>query len=129
MTTPTEPGQFREQLRRDLRRALVARDQDRISALRTLIAAVDNAEAVPVNDDALRWTDGPIAGSASGVRSTEVPRRQLAMTDVHAVLRDLIGEYDTHTRDYRSMGRHDAADRLRRRADTLRGYLDSWATR
>jgi hypothetical protein len=123
MKNPKEPWEFREELRRELRAALTSRQPDRISALRTLIAALDNAEAVPADVDSQRSTDGVIAHSSHGVGSAEAPRRELHTKDVQAILRDLLGEYDTQAQHYRSFHQHEAADRLRRKANVLRAYL------
>ncbi|AQT79733.1 hypothetical protein B1R94_11350 [Mycolicibacterium litorale] len=51
--------------------------------------------------------------------------RQLTTSDVHAVIRDLREEYETHAEQYRRMRRHDAADRHRRLAAILGNYLST----
>lgn len=45
------------------------------------------------------------------------------MSDVHAIVRDLLREYETQEKNYRSMYQHEAADRLRRQASVLHAYL------
>jgi hypothetical protein len=114
---------FRDDLRRDLRAALKSRQHDRVSALRTLIAAIDNAEATQPDAESPRSVDGVIAHSSPGVGSSEAPRRALAMSDVDAIVRDLLCEYQTQGEQYRSMHQHDAADRLERKASILRTLL------
>lgn len=47
------------------------------------------------------------------------------MSDVHAIVRDLLREYETQAEHYRSMHEHEAADRLRGQADVLCAYLDA----
>ncbi|MBO0677671.1 hypothetical protein JRC04_09380 [Mycolicibacterium sp. S2-37] len=123
MNAARNSREFREHVRRDLRAALKSRQADRVSALRTLIAAVDNAEAVPADANSPRSTPGVIASSSPGVGSAEVPRRELDWGDVQAILRDLLVEYRTQAEQYRSNHRHEAADRLGRQADVLQVYL------
>ncbi|UMB69510.1 hypothetical protein [Mycobacterium paraterrae] len=45
------------------------------------------------------------------------------MTDVHAIIRGLVGDWETQATHYRSLQQHDAADRLVREAEILRAYL------
>jgi hypothetical protein len=121
---PTQDSSaFRDRLRRDLRAALTSRQSEMISTLRTMIAAIDNAEAVHPGPKSPQSTDGTIAHSSPGVGSTEAPRRELDMSDIQVIVGDLICEYETHGEQYRSMRQHDAAERLQRKADILRTYL------
>lgn len=116
---------FREGLRRDLRAALKSRQPDTISALRTLIAAIDNAEAIPPDPDPPRSDDSVVALSSPGVGSTEAPRRDLAMADIEGIVRDLLCEYETTGVHYRSIHQHEASDQCRRKAAIVRAYLDA----
>ena len=106
---PADAHALRAVLRRDLGIALKTRRAEAVAALRTTIAVIDNAEAVDP--------------TTVGVGSTEVPRRDLSIADVRAVVADHIDDYVTEADRYQSLGRHDAAQRLRRQADTLRTYL------
>ncbi|BBZ28942.1 hypothetical protein MMAD_32370 [Mycolicibacterium madagascariense] len=123
MKHPLDPWILREEVRRDLRTAIKSRQPETISVLRTIIAAIDNAEAIQPEAHMPRSADGTVAHSSPGVGSTEAPRRELAMRDVHAIIRDLLHEYDTQAQQYRSMRQHEAADRLRRQANILHSYL------
>jgi uncharacterized protein len=115
VTRNQQPGQpidahaLRALLRRDLGTALKARHAESVAALRTTIAAIDNAEAVDP--------------ATVGVGSTEVPRRDLSMADTRAIVHNHIDDYVTEADRYQSLGQEDAAQRLRRQADTLRAYL------
>jgi hypothetical protein len=70
-------------LRRDLTAAIKARDRVAVAALRSTIAAIENAESVDVN---LTWpsttSSEHVAGSTAGVGSTDVERRVLSGGDV-----------------------------------------------
>ncbi|BBY19095.1 GatB/YqeY domain-containing protein [Mycolicibacterium litorale] len=122
MTPADEPVAFRERLRHDLRAAMKERRREAVSALRTLIAAIDNAEAARPGTGSPRSAGGVIAQSSPGVGSTEVPRRLLTAEDVRAIVDDLVAEYETQAKQYGSMRQEDAAERLRRAADVLRAY-------
>lgn len=61
------PQALRDALRRDLASAMKAREPDAVSALRTVIAAIDNAEAVPAPDESptRSTTAGPTSRRAT----------------------------------------------------------------
>ena len=65
------PRALRDALRRDLASAMKAREPDAVSALRTAIAAIDNAEAVPAPDERAATTSGHIAGARAGLGAAE----------------------------------------------------------
>lgn len=125
MTHAEDSWAFREEVRRDLRTALKSRKKETVSVLRTMITAIDNAEAVRPEQQTPRSADGAVAYSLPGVGSSEVPRRELTMPDVHAIVADLLREYEKQERQYRSMHQHEAADSLRRQASVLGSYLDT----
>lgn len=124
----TDPDQvcvrLRARMRADLTTAMKARDKDAVAALRTALAAIDNAEAVPVPAPA-----GPaasseyVAGTSVGLGSAEAARRELTLDDLHTVLRAQIDEGLAEADTYAAHGRPDDADRLRRQAELLRPYL------
>jgi uncharacterized protein len=106
-----DPWTLRERLRNDLQVALKSGRRESVSTLRTMIAAVDDAEAVALD--------------AAAVGVTEVPRRELSASDLDAIVRIVLREFLTQSEHYRTLGRHDAAERLARQAATVRGYLDA----
>lgn len=124
----SDPDQLRGRLRAGLTAAMKARDKDAVAALRTALAAIDNAEAVPPVPT-VPTVAGPaatsesIAGAAVGLRSTEVTRRELTPDDLQVVLRAQIDERHTEAATYDGLGRADAAERLRREAAVLETYL------
>lgn len=117
---------LRASLRKDLVAAMKSRDKETVSALRTAIAAIDNAEAVAVEDvsSSSSQVGEHVAGAASGVGATEVSRRELSLPDVREVLAGQIAERRTEAEGYDSLGQFDAAARLRREADVLAAYID-----
>lgn len=114
---------LRARLRTDLVAAMKARDTDAVAALRTTIAAIDNAEAVEAGAST-RGTGGEhIAGAVAGVGSTEAERRALSPDDVRAIVQEQIADRTAEADRYVSLGQTDAAGRLRREAEALRTYL------
>ena len=82
-------------LRVRLRAALVearrSRDTVATSTVRTVLAALDNAEAVPV--DSVRAA-GAVEDSARGVGESDAPRRVLSDADEPAILEAEIASLD-----------------------------------
>ena len=118
-----EPWVLRSMLRADLTTAMKARQVEAVAALRTALAAIDNAEAVEVPGSTGALAGGRIAGAQSGVGSTEARRRDLSIGEVRAILSGQIEERVAAAALYDAKGQHDAAGRLRREADALRRYL------
>ena len=114
---------LRSTLRADLVVAMKARQPDAVSALRTAIAALDNAEAVSVTVEPPEATSEHVAGAYVGIGRADVPRRVLSLSEVEAVLREQVDEHSAEADRYDAHGHHETAVRLRRMADTLRTYL------
>ena len=104
MTPDTGPQALRDTLRRDLTRAMKAREPDAVSALRTAIAAIDNAEAVPAPDETLATTSGHIAGARAGIGAAEAARRNLSPSEQQAILRDQVSAYNAEADRYAALG-------------------------
>jgi uncharacterized protein len=114
----------RTRLRRDLIVALKARDDVAVVALRSAIAAIDNAEAVEVRGASRReGSSEHIAGASAGVGSAEAERRVLSDAGVQAVIRAQADERSQAAHEYEELGRDDVAVRLRLEAALLRAYL------
>lgn len=125
MTAHPETVQdLRSALRADLLTAMKARRSEVVSALRTALAAVDNAEAVAVPNAPMESASEHVAGAGIGVGSTETERRTLSIDEVRSLLRVQVQERVTEAELYDSYGRSEAAERLRREADALRKYTD-----
>jgi uncharacterized protein YqeY len=107
--------ELKERLRADLKAAMQARAADEVRLLRTLIAALDNAEAVAVAQD--KYVPRPF-----GDPGAEVPR--LVLED-DAVDRLLVSEIETRlaaAADYDRHQRNDEAVRLRTEAVLIERY-------
>ena len=119
----TSPRTLRDTLRRGLASAIKARELDAVSALRTAIAAIDNAEAVPVPETGQATTSGHIAGARAGVGAAEAARRDLGESEQRAILRGQVTGYTAEADRYEALGQPDAARRLRSQARLLGAYL------
>jgi uncharacterized protein YqeY len=119
-----DPSMLRSLLRADLVAAMKARQREAITALRTAIAAIDNAEAVTAPDRPGPAMNEHVAGAGVGVGSTEAARRVLSVADLRAILREQIAARRDEADRYDRYGEAGAADRLRREADVLKQYLN-----
>ncbi|HVQ43942.1 MAG TPA: hypothetical protein VMT30_03165 [Candidatus Saccharimonadia bacterium] len=70
--------------------ATKARKSVEVSALRSLLARISNAEAVPADQSHI--ASSSIAGASVGVGSTEAPRKQLSYMDVQEIIQAEIQE-------------------------------------
>jgi uncharacterized protein YqeY len=105
----TDSDGLRAALRADLAAAMKSRDADAVAALRTAIAAIDNAEAVDRPEREAATTSDRFAGSHVGVGSTEVARRDLTLHDVQEIVSEQMAERLTEADRYDQLGRREAA--------------------
>ena len=109
---------FKDRLRTDMKAAMLARATDEVRLLRTLIAALDNAEAVPGAQDRH-------AQRAFGDSSGEVPRHEL---DEEAIAEIFAAEMAARLAAAAVYERHDQtelAERLRGEAALIGRYRTS----
>ena len=99
---------IRARMQAEIAAALKARDAQRVSVLRTTLAAVANAEAV----------DQSAAVAATG----DVERRQLSAADIRAIVVRERDELRSDADGLGALGRPEAAD-LAARAAILDAYL------
>jgi len=120
-TDPVSPGvtPIRTALRSAITNAIKQRDRAALTAYRTALAAIDNAEAVPVGGE---HRAGSIERSAAGVGRADAPRRGLNEQDMVEIVRREAGERRA-TADALGTMSPEAADQLRREADLLLALL------
>lgn len=109
-------SQLREQMKTDLRSAMKARATEDVVTLRSVLAAIDNAEAVPV---------APTSSSVAPVigRSADVPRKVLSADDIRQLVQHEVDERRHASATYAQLGQAAEAERLQRAADLLAAYL------
>ena len=124
MTRPfSNAVELRAILRRDLTAAMKCRDADAVTALRTAIAAIDNAQAVAAPEAAPPATSAHIAGARAGLGAAEAARPELTASELEAILRGQLAEYTREADGYAAHGQDAAAQRLRNQASLLSRYL------
>ena len=78
---------IRDRLQRALREALRARDKIAVSALRSALAALDNATAVSPGPVRAAASGPHFAGAAAGLGAGEVPPRGLTAGEAEQIVR------------------------------------------
>lgn len=76
-------GSVRVALRSALTAAMRSRDRSAASVYRSVLAALDNAEAVPVD---VMPRAGAVESSAVGIGAAEAPRRELTEAEQRAIV-------------------------------------------
>jgi len=116
-----KPSPLYARLREALSPALKARDRVAVAALRSALAAVDNAQAVDA-PPAPR-SGGVVAGAVTGLGAGEAPRRELSEGEIVAIVRAEVDDRREAAADYERAGKTDAAGRLTAEADVLAALL------
>lgn len=117
---------LRLRMRQALPEAMRARDKAAVSALRSTLAALDNAEAVPVGEAGLRGL--ALEQSPVGVGVTEAARRELSESDAVQIVRAEAAERLDAAAQLTSPAHADRAARLRAEAAVLLGFIDGPGT-
>ncbi|MGH3434565.1 MAG: GatB/YqeY domain-containing protein [Thermocrispum sp.] len=115
---------MRVELRAGLTAAIKAKDRVGITALRSALAAIDNAEAVPVESAPASLTGREhVAGGAAGLAASEAERKELTADVIHAIVEREVADSVLAAEEYARLGRDDQAERLRAEAAVLSRYL------
>jgi hypothetical protein len=115
-------SQLRTRLEADIRPAMRARDRVRISAIRTTLSAISNAEAVTSTGSVVHDT---ATTGAPGVYASEARRRELTEDEVRAIVTAERDGFRADAGHLRELDQHDEADTLEGKAAVLDGYLDT----
>lgn len=108
---------MKARLRADLTVALKARDAVATRAIRSLVSALDNAEAPPS-------VPGGWAPAAFGSGEAEIERLRLDAEQVRAIVAAEAGEREHAATELDRFGRGEAAAALRAEMAVVRLYLD-----
>ena len=95
--------------------AMKARDQAAVAALRSALAAIENAAAVPDGADESKGVGLP----AAGLGVTEVARRTQDDAEIDRIVRAEVTDRLTAAADYDRLGRGERSERLRAEAAAL----------
>ena len=112
-------------LRQRLTTALRERDKPTAAAIRSAIAALENAEAVPMPHGAVTATSTHVAGAAIGVGAAEAERLALDEETEAAILRAEVDSLLEAAGEYDSLGRGERAVEARTAANELTGVVHS----
>jgi uncharacterized protein YqeY len=118
---PGPAAPLRQRLRDALGVAIKERDRVAAGALRSALAAIENAEAVEPGPDADRGLG--IGQIPVGVGAAEAARRELTERDVERIVRAEITEREAAAHGYELAGRSSHASRLRLEIDVLSRHL------
>jgi uncharacterized protein YqeY len=108
--------QLREQMKRDLVQAMKARQTATVATLRSALAAIDNAEAVPVDETT------PIIPFVT--QRPDVPRKVLSDADIQEILQKEVDERNAASAEYARLGQSTEAERLQASAALIANYLN-----
>ena len=118
---PTIP--LRQRLRDALTTAIKSRDRVAVSALRSTLAAIDNAEAVDRPSSADR--NLAIEMIPTGAGAAEVARRILTESQVEQIVRAELADRRTAADTYDQAGQQEHAERLRNEISAVSRHLES----
>jgi hypothetical protein len=108
---------LKSKLRRDLRSAMLTKDPLRVRVLRALVAALDDAQAVPPGEQHARYIV-----HAFGDRSAEVPRLSLTEKDVQALLARETAARTAAAAEMERLGQNGRAQDLHKEAAIVASY-------
>jgi uncharacterized protein YqeY len=98
------------------------RDTTRVSALRSALSAIDNAET-PNDAEVKAPVSGTIANSVVGLGAAEVSRRELSDAQIRELVHAEIDERLTAADDFTAGGRTERATAMRAEAAVLTDLL------
>jgi hypothetical protein len=111
---------MKSRLRTDLRSAMLAKEHVRVRVLRAVIAALDNAQAVPIGDRHARYVV-----HAFGDRSTEVARLALGAWDVQHLLTGEAAARTSAAEEMERLRQTGRAEELHREAAVIAEYCEA----
>jgi hypothetical protein len=101
-----------------------AQRRDEMAALRSLIAAIDNAEAVGDNPPAPWTSSAHVAAAVRGLRAGEAERRVLSEHELRRLIDAELWERGAQAEKLEVLGRAEEASRLRFEAEVISRYRE-----
>ena len=86
-----------------------ARDRDAVRALRSLLAAIDNAGAIEVEHEPTAGGSSPIAGATAGAGSSEARRHEVDAAGLEQLVAEHLAELRQAGERYERMGEPERA--------------------
>ena len=84
--------EIKSRLSIDLKNAVKEKNPLAVNAIRSLMSAIDNAGAVPVEKSEVMPMSGGIAGATEGLGSSEALRRELSDEEIKQIIQKEINE-------------------------------------
>ncbi|CAN5589393.1 hypothetical protein BH10ACT3_BH10ACT3_20950 [soil metagenome] len=109
-----------ERLQQSIKVAMTSRDRPTVAVLRSVLGAVQNAQAVSADSASIVDGDSHIAGAVDGLGAGDVPRRRLSVDDLVAILNGEVDDRVTASEQYRQLGRDEEAARMDQEAAVIR---------
>lgn len=110
---PTTTLPIRDRLKADLLKAMKERDKIATTTIRTMLGAIDNAEAVELPQGLVYAIDG----------SAEVPRRLLTEEDIRAILKREREERQRAYANYQALGLATETEQVQQELSVFERYL------
>ena len=104
---------LRQRINADLLLAMKAKDTVAISALRSVLSALDNATAVPAST-----VPAPVFG-----HNGDVPGRDLSDSDCQSIISAAVSDRSAAAEEYERLGRDDVAARMRAEQAVMERYI------
>jgi hypothetical protein len=114
--------EIKTRLSTDLRQALKNKDNIATKTIRSLMSAIDNAEAIAIETPSIMPMAGLIAGATEGLGSTEVMRKELTGQDIQEIIKKEIDEIQNAIDLMKDYKRPETKD-LEKQIDVLKKYL------
>jgi uncharacterized protein YqeY len=118
------PPELRDVLRAALAPAIRDRDTITVAALRSALAAIENAEAVE-SAPHRSPNPSPIAGSVSGLGASETKRRTVTEDEAVRLVQQEIAALESAADLYQRAGRDEHAQQLRAQAAVLSRFVEA----
>lgn len=116
---------LRAALRDRLNAAMRVRDRQTMGAIRSVLAALENAEAVPVEErGTAEATSDQVAGTAAGLGAGEAHRRVLSPDEERALIEREIAELRASSAELAAVGHPERSAELLRAAEIVEGALE-----
>lgn len=113
---------LRARLKSALTTAMKARERDAAAALRSVLGALDNAEAIAAPEPPVGG-DSPIAGALTGLGAGEAARRELTDDDVALIVAAELADLRSSADEYERLGQADRAAGLQAGAVAVEAAL------
>jgi hypothetical protein len=112
--------EFAARLRGELKLAMREKDRTAMKAIRRLLTALSNAEAVPLPDNLEKPVINP--GNPVISKNNDVPRRELTADEIKHIVFAELAAHDSVISTFEGLGQHERAAAIRAERESLERY-------